>query len=515
MYKCYSYLMVLLAAVTLWACRTDAPDIDLIITDALIYDGSNTAPRVGDVGIAGTRIAFIAADTNVRARRVIDGAGYTLAPGFIDPHTHSLRDLQHPERNSNLNYLTQGVTTVVNSNDGGGPIDLSATFDTLARRGVGTNVAFLAPHGSIRRRVMGMADRPPTDEELSNMKTLVKRCMEAGALGLSAGLFYAPGSFSETDEVVELARVAAQYGGLYDVHIRDESSYSIGLVNAVRETIEIAERGGLPANISHIKCLGADVWGRSAEVVALVDSARAAGLSITADQYPFEASSTSFSAALLPRWVVANDPDYLPKLKDPALLPRIREGIADNLRRRGGPESILLIRPADTTLTGWTLGDVASDLETDPVSAAIQVMLRGGSAIASFNMRETDIQTFMQQPWVMTCSDGGSPHPRKYASYPVKMIQYVFDQEILTLTQMIHRSSGMVAEVFGIPERGFIRPGYFADLILFRPEDLQVHSTFADPVQLSEGMRLVLVNGVPAIDEGAYTGALAGKAIRK
>lgn len=494
---------------------TVEPDVDILITNALIYDGSNTAPQTGDVGIIGERIAFIAADTNVSARRIIEGAGYTLAPGFIDPHTHSLRDLRNTKRNSNINYLTQGVTTVINSNDGGGPLDIAAEFDTLLKQGIGTNAAFMAPHGSIRRLIMSNADREPTTEELGNMRTMVKRAMDDGALGLSAGLFYAPGSFSQTEEVIELAKVAAGYGGYYDVHMRDESSYNIGLLNAVRETIEIAGKAGIPANISHIKCLGADVWGLSDEVVAIVDSARAAGLKITADQYPFEASSTSFSAALLPRWVVANDPDWQDKLTNEAQLPRIREGIANNLRRRGGAESILLIRPADSTLTGLTLGDVADQMGADPVNAAIQIMLRGGSSIASFNMQESDIKTFMRQPWVMTCSDGGSPHPRKFASYPVKIKKYVLEEEVLTLTQMIHRSSGMVAEVCGIPERGYIRPGYYADLILFKPEELQVHSTFADPVQLSEGMHMVIVNGALALEEGEYTGILEGKAVRR
>jgi len=489
--------------------------VDILITDALIYDGTNTAPQTGDVGIIGERIAFVTADTNIRAGRIIDGAGYTLTPGFIDLHTHSLRDLRSAERNSNINYLTQGVTTVVNGNDGRGPLDIAAEFDTLTTRGIGTNAAFMAPHGSIRRLVMSNADRAPTDEELDNMKTMVKRAMEDGALGLSAGLFYAPGSFSETEEVIELAKVAAEYDGYYDVHMRDESSYNIGLLGAVRETIEIADKAGIPANISHIKCLGADVWGLSDEVVAIVDSARSAGLQITADQYPFEASATSFSAALLPRWVVANDPDWQDKLTDVSLLPRIKEGIANNLRRRGGPESILLTRPADSTLTGLTLGDVADQLDTDPINAAIQIMLRGGSSIASFNMQESDIKTFMRQPWVMTCSDGGSPHPRKYASYPVKIKKYVLEEEVLTLTQMVHRSSGMVADVCGIAERGYLRPGYYADLIMFKPDELKVNTTFADPVQLSEGMHTVFVNGTLTIDAGKYTGALAGQAVRK
>jgi len=504
----------LLILCTLFACQP-AGDVDLVIANATVYDGTENSPVVADVGIIGDQIAWVVPDTNVRAARTIDATGYTLAPGFIDPHTHSLRDLESADRNSNINYLTQGVTTVVNGNDGGGPLNIAEVFDTLSQKGIGTNAAFMAPHRSIRRLVMGMDDRAPTEEELANMQTLVERCMEAGALGLSSGLFYAPASFAETEEVIALAEVAGRYGGLYDVHMRDESSYNIGLLNAIRETIEIADQGGLPANISHIKCLGADVWGQSAEVIRIVDSARTAGLQITADQYPFEASSTSFSAALLPRWVVANEVDYLPKLSNDTLLPRIREGISENLRRRGGPESILLIRPQDSTLTGLTLGDIAAQMETDPVSAAIQVILRGGSDIASFNMQESDIEAYMRQPWVMTCSDGGSPHPRKYASYPTKIIKYVQEREVLSLAQMIHRSSGMVADVFGIPKRGYIRTGYFADLILFKPDELDVHSTFAEPVQLSTGMHTVLVNGVFALDNGEYTGALAGRAVRR
>jgi N-acyl-D-aspartate/D-glutamate deacylase len=504
----------LLVLSTLFACQP-THDVDLVIANATVYDGTANAPMVANVGVVGDQIAWIVSDTTVRAARTVDATGYVLAPGFIDPHTHSLRDLESAGRNSNINYLTQGVTTVVNGNDGGGPLNISEIFDTLTQKGIGTNAAFMAPHRSIRRLVMGMDDRAPTEEELANMQTMVERCMEAGALGLSSGLFYAPASFATTEEVIALAKVAARYDGLYDVHMRDESSYNIGLLNAVRETIEIADKGGLPANISHIKCLGTDVWGQSAEVIRIVDSARTTGLQITADQYPFEASSTSFSAALLPRWVVANDPDYLPKLRNDTLLPRIREGIAENLRRRGGPESILLIRPQDTTLTGLTLGDVAGQLDTDPVNAAIQIILRGGSDIASFNMQESDIEAFMRQPWVMTCSDGGSPHPRKFASYPTKIVKYVQERGVLSLAQMIHRSSGMVADVFGIPKRGYIRPGYFADLILFKPDELQVHSTFAEPVQLSTGMHSVLVNGVFAIEEGEYTGALAGRGVRR
>ena len=506
--------MVLYLMLLLLSCQPSY-EVDVFIKGAQVYDGSENLPFKADVGIKGDRIAWIAADTSVRARKTILADGYLLIPGFIDPHTHSLRDLFSENRKSNVNYLTQGVTTVVNGNDGNGRFDLAETFDSLMQKGIGTNAAFMAPHGTIRKLVMGMDDRVPTSEEMSNMGTLVRKCMEEGALGLSAGLFYAPGSFSQTEEVIELAKIAAEYGGLYDVHIRDESSYSVGLINAIRETIEIGEKGGLPANISHIKCLGADVWGLSDSIVAIVDSARAAGLAVTADQYPFEASSTSFSAALLPRWVVANDPDFLPRLSNDTLLPRIREGIAENLRRRGGAPTILLTRPTDTTLTKLTLAKIAEQWNMDAVQAAIEIIKSGGSSIASFNMQEYDIETYMRQPWVMTCSDGGSPHPRKYATYTNKMVKYVNSRQIISMEDMIRRSTGMVADVFGIPDRGYIRQGYFADIALFKPEELKVHSTFADPVNLSEGMHYVLVNGVIAIEAGQYTGVLAGQPVTR
>jgi N-acyl-D-aspartate/D-glutamate deacylase len=345
------------------------------------------------------------------------------------------------------------------------------------------------------------------------MKGLVRVAMEQGALGFSSGLFYAPASFSTTDEVVALAKVAAEYGGLYDVHMRDESSYNIGLLASVDETINIARAANIPANISHIKALGVDVWGKSQEVIEKIEAARAEGLLITADQYPFEASSTSISAALIPKWVFADIDDYTKKFEDPTLLPRIKEGIKENLRRRGGAQAILLTAAADSSLSGNTLQAIADMRQLSPVDAVIEVCKLGGSAVASFNMQESDIQNLMQQAWVMTSSDGGSPHPRKYASFSKKIKRHVREEGLLTLAQMVHQSSGMTAKVFGIPRRGILKEGNYADLLIFDPADVDYSSTFAEPAQLSTGMTYVLVNGQIVISEGKFQEVLAGRAI--
>ena len=508
------YLFISFFAFLLLGSCQNTEKVDLLIVNAQILDGSGGPAFKGAVGIINDTIAWIGADPKqIKAVETIDAEGKIVSPGFIDSHTHSLRDLQSPKRKANVNYLVQGVTTVMNGNDGGGPVKIRPTLEALDSAGIGTNVALFVGHGTVRKLTMAMDQRDPEPAELEQMKSLVRIAMEQGALGFSSGLFYAPASFAKTEEVVELAKVAAEFGALYDVHMRDESSYNIGLLASIDETIEIARKANIPANIAHIKALGVDVWGKSEDVIKKINAARAEGLLITADQYPFEASSTSISAALVPKWVFADIDDYTKKFDDPALLPKIKEGIKENLRRRGGAEAILLTAAADSSLSGSTLQAIADIRQITPVDAVIEVCKLGGSAVASFNMQESDIQAFMGQDWVMTSSDGGSPHPRKYASFSKKIKKYVLEENILALEQMVHQSSGMTAEVFGVPNRGFIREGYYADLIIFDPEDIQYFSTFAEPAQLSTGMTYVIVNGQVAIKEGKFQDVLAGRAI--
>jgi len=292
-------LLCLLAA----RVATAQQQVDVLVRGGTLIDGTGAAERRADVGIKGDRITFVgdATTAHVTATKTIDATGLIVAPGFIDPHTHTAGDLSNAQRKSNLPYLMQGVTTVITNNDGGGSIDVGKLLDGWTKNGIGTNAAVYVPQGSVRGAVMGMSSNPPTPAQLDSMKKLVARGMDEGAIGMSTGLYYAPGSYSSTDEVIELAKVAGSKGGLYDSHIRDESSYTIGLIGSVNEVIRIGREAHMPVHISHIKALGADVWGMSDSVIKLMKQARAQGVDITASQYPYTASGT-VGASLLPRW---------------------------------------------------------------------------------------------------------------------------------------------------------------------------------------------------------------------
>jgi len=382
----------------------------------------------------------------------------------------------------------------------------------LAENGVGTNVAILTGFGSVRRAVLGDRDAAPGREELERMKAMVEQAMRDGAVGLSSGLFYTPQSFASTDEVVELARVAGRYGGVYDTHLRDESTYSVGLTTAVEEAIEIGRRAALPVNISHIKALGVDVWGASDTVLAIIRAARAEGIAVTADQYPYEASGTSLTAALVPRWAQAGGTTALvARLADPALRARIDREMRDNLRRRNGPEALLITRASRSELVGRTLAEIAEERGVDPVEAAVDIVAGGGAGVGSFNMSEDDIVRFMGAEFVMTGSDGSEGHPRKYGTYPRKIERYVRDRPVLSLARMIETSTSLPARVFGLRDRGVLRPGAFADIAVFDPDDFRETATFLEPMEPAVGLRYLLVNGRLAVDDGAPTGTLAGR----
>ena len=507
-----------LITLSLLSCDQPQP-IDVIIKDGLIYDGSAHSPVMGAIGIDHDTIVFVGEyiPSKYQAAKIIDADGRMITPGFIDPHTHAISDLRDTAKRANLNYLFQGVTTVFVGNDGRSSLNLKQQFDTWEKQGIGTNAASYVGHSTLRRQVMGMRDDPPTADELAQMKAILQKGMKDGALGFSSGLYYAPASYANTQEVIELAKVAAAYDGIYDVHMRDESTYNIGLVAAVKETIEIAEKAGLPGHIAHIKCLGVDVWGQSDSIVQIVKNARAKGLMITADQYPYRASGSSITGALIPRWVLADDPDPRPKFDNPQLRQRIIAEMKENMRRRGGPETLLLTFPnkKNKDLKGMTLAQVAQKWQVTPIDAAIEIFMNGGSAVGSFNMHPDDMATFMQQPWVMTGSDGSSGHPRKYGSFPKKLANYVLKENWIDMDAMIHRSSGLTATVFKLHKRGFLRPGYYADILVFNPEQVVDQATFEEPTKLAEGMSYVFVNGQLAIDDGQFTGQLAGRALRQ
>ena len=519
MRRCVRWTLSLALATPVATPAQNTP-ADLLIRNGQVIDGSGAPARTVDVAVTGDRITFVgdATRSNVTARRTIDARGLIVTPGFIDPHTHTLDDLSSndPKRRSNVDYLMQGVTTVVTGNDGGGPYEVARTLEKWRRDGIGSNGALLVGYGSVRQAVMRMSDAPAVGPQLDSMRVLIDKGMREGALGMSSGLYYAPQSYSTTDEVIAMAKVAAKYGGIYDTHLRDESSYTIGLLAAVREAIRIGHDAGMPSHISHIKALGTDVWGRSDSVIAIIEAARAAGDKVTANQYPYTASGSSVGASLLPRWAEVGGRDSLrARVADPATKARLVTDMTENLRRRGGAKSLLISSTRDTSILGKTLDEVATARRISPIEAAIQIVVAGDASVASFNMDDRDIIAFMRQPWVMTGSDGSSGHPRKYGTFPKKWSEYVRGKHVLTPEQFVRQSSGLTAETFGIKDRGVLANGKFADIAVFDPATFRDLSTYQKPTELATGMKYVIVNGKVAVDGGSYTGVTAGVGITR
>ncbi len=499
------------------AVEAEKPRLDLLVLGGQVLDGTGADPRRADVGIAGDRIVFVgdARAEGLAAGRTIDATGLYVAPGFIDPHTHATADLASDDAGprANLNYLAQGVTTVLIGNDGDGRPDVKALLDGAERKGVGVNVAAFVGFGAVRRQVVGEAAREPTADELERMKALVAKGMCEGAVGFSTGLYYAPQSFSKTPEVIALAREAAVRGGIYDSHLRDEGSDNIGLIAAVEEALTIGREAGMPVHIAHIKALGVDVHGQAPTIIALIEAERARGREVTADQYPWAASGTRVSNALMPRWAMDGGKDALKaRLADPALRERLLPEIADNLRRRGGPGSLLLTSGSHT---GKRLAEIAAAWGVDPVEAAVRVVREGDAAVASFNMADADIAAFAVRPWVMTGSDGSAGHPRKYGTFPLAWTRFVTGGRLMTPAQFVRRSSGFTADSLRIADRGYLRPGQYADVIAFDPNTFSAQADYEHPTRLSTGVRWAFVNGRPAIEDGRPTFTLAGKGLRR
>ncbi|MCW4463413.1 amidohydrolase family protein [Sphingomonas sp. BT-65] len=515
---------ILLLAATAGLAMGAAPAPQaIVIAGGTIYDGSSPSPVTGDVVIVGDRVVAVGpgAAGEYPGARVIDAKGLVVAPGFIDPHTHSdaLIRGKTPEERLVTPWLMQGVSTIFTGIDGYGQGEgtVKDLLDHVDAGGVGPNVATLVGFGAVRVKVLKNDDRAPKPVELERMKALTAQGMCEGAFGLSTGLFYAPQSFAQTEEVIEVAREAARRGGIYDTHQRDESSYSIGLINSVKEAVEIGRQAGMPVHFAHIKALGADVHGKANEIVATVDAARASGLNVTADQYPYEASGSSLVAALVPRWAQDGGAAALVKrIETPAERARIVAEMQTNLVRRGGANAVLL-RGDGKPWAGKRLDVVAAEWKVDPVEAAIRIILAnqgGGSPIVSFNMIEPDIKLLMQQPWVMTGSDGSAGHPRMYGTFPTKYAKYVVAEKTIDLATFINSSTGRTADFYKIDRRGHLKPGYFADIVVFDPAAYRPRATYLEPARLSEGVRTLLVNGTAVIEGGKLTGKAGGKALR-
>ena len=500
-----------------------AQSYDVIIRNGRVIDGTGNPWFLADVALDGDRIAAIGDLGAATGVREIDATGLYVTPGFIDAHSHAGPGLATAGLSHGEPLLAQGLTTVVINPDGGGPVDLARQRSELLRDGLGVNTAQLVPHGSIRRAILGAEDRAPTAGEMEEMRGLVRRGMEEGAFGLSSGTFYVPGSYSNPDEIVELAQVVATFGGAYTSHIRDESDYSVGLVAALEEVIDVARRAGIPSVITHVKAMGPRVWGFGTVITRRIEAARDEGIEVYTDQYPYAASATSLAAALLPRWSQAGGTDSLMARFDrPGVMADIRSAMVESLDRSGGADRIQFRRVRfDESIEGRLLSDLASERGEDPIDTAIDLLRRGGVSIISYNMHQDDVRTLMTPSWNMTASDGGLvpwmegvPHPRSYGTFPRKIRQFVLEEGIVDLAAAIRSMTGLPAQVLRISDRGVLRPGAYADVVAFDLTLLNDPATFTRPHQLAEGMIEVFVNGEAAVSSGDFTGTLAGRVIR-
>ena len=491
---------------------------DVLIQGGTVYSGADASPSNYDVVITGDKIVYVGPDGAKRyeAREVVNAEGKIVAPGFIDVHTHPETYVRSEDAKQRLNapWLFQGATTLFIGVDGYGTPDVSKERALFERQGIGTNLVPYVGFGAVRKQVLHEEDRAPSSVELNEMRKLVAKGMCEGAIGFSTGLFYAPQSFAKTDEVIALAKEAAARGGIYDTHQRDESSYSIGLLGSVNEAIQIGREAGMPVHFAHIKALGVDVQGQAPQVIAAIDAARKAGQDVTADQYPWSASGSNLESSLLPRWAVDGGRSALLKRLDNASQrEKIRAEMRENLRRRGGAES-LLMTSANTPWTGKNLSQMAQAWMVEPIDAALRIIRTGeGTAVASFNMSENDIRLFMRQPWVVTSSDGSDGHPRQYATFPTKYAKYVQKDKVISLDEFIRSSTGRTADMFKLDRRGYLKEGYFADVVVFDPARYAPKADYLHPKVLSEGVEELWVNGRSAIHAGKMTGQPAGRVL--
>ncbi|MHB1207074.1 MAG: N-acyl-D-amino-acid deacylase family protein [Rhodospirillaceae bacterium] len=510
--------MAMTTAFVSQARAANAP-ADFIIAGGTVYTGADASPTVTNVVIVGDKIAYIGPDAAKKydAKKTVNAKGKIVSPGFIDGHAHADDNLNSPDAKTRANdpWLYQGATTLLIGVDGGGTPDISDEAAKFGKDGIGSNVVPYVGFGNIRSRILKNDAREPTAAELAQEKALVVRGMCQGAVGISTGLFYAPQFYAKTEEVIELAKEAAKRGGNYDTHQRDESSYTTGLMASVAEVIRIGREAHIPVHFTHIKALGVDVQGKAPEVIAAINAARAQGIDVTANQYPWSASGTGVQPSLIPRWAEdGGRAALLKRFEDPTTLEKIRTEMRDNLRRRGGPESMLLIS-SNQEWTGLTLGQIAAKWKMEPIDAGIKIIKTGqdGGSVASFNMAESDIAAFMKQPWMVTSSDGGGNHPRTVASFSRKYEKYVKQDKIISEAEFIRSSTGRAADIYRLENRGYLRVGYFADVTVFDPNNFKQKADYVKAKELTEGVEAVFINGKAALMDGKGTGELAGRVI--
>lgn len=526
------FWLTLAIAIAFAALRAQTLPYDLVIKNARVVDGTGSPWYRAEVGIRGDEIAAIASRIEGRARRTIDAGGNVVAPGFIDLHVHAFGGAGQPppllpiiEVPTADNYIRQGVTTLIGGPDGFSPVPIKPALELAAKTGIVPNLGTFVGHGSIRSAVFGSVNRAPTSDELARMRALAREAMREGALGLSTGLFYVPAVFSTIDELVDLAKVAGEMGGIHISHIRDEES---GVEASVRETIAIGERGGLPTQVTHHKTIGKRWWGKTADTLRLVDEARSRGVDVTIDAYPYPASATTISAALMPTWAQEGSRDEIVKrLRDPVSRRRILvDTIQIILDGRGGgdPRNIMVSRcDWNPAMAGKRLDDVAvergkSRSVEDAADTALWLVENGDCGGIYFAISEDDIQRVLRHPASMVASDGqvvvfgrANPHPRSYGTFARVLGRYVRELNTLSLEDAVRKMSSYPAQRIGLMDRGVLRERLKADIVIFDAASIRDTATFEQPHQYAQGVSAVIINGEVAFENGTITSARPGR----
>lgn len=512
-------LLLLLIAAPVFGQQT----YDLLIKNGKIVDGTGNPWYHGNVAIANGKIVAIGKAVQGTATRVIDANSLIVAPGFIDVHTHIEDD---EKRNPTAdNFIYDGVTTVVTGNCGLSKTNLGQYFQLIDSIHLSINVASLIGHNDVRKAVMGSIQRDPTPQEQQQMEALIEQAMKDGAIGLSTGLIYIPGTYSKTTEVMELAKTAAHYGGLYATHLRDESD---DIVAAIHEALQIGRETGMPVEISHFKCSGQQNWGRAKEILGLVEAARKEGIDVTIDQYPYTASSTNLHS-VVPSWALSGGNDSIQlRFHDPVLHAKIKSEMLRNLKKRHLKHydyAVVAYYGADTTLNGKSLATINQLMGRKSkakyeVETILEMVEKGGAAMVFHGMSEADVKHIMQYPFNMFACDAsirvfgsGVPHPRGYGTNAKVLSKYVREEKALRLEEAIRRMTSLPAQKFGFKDRGLLLPGYAADVVIFDENNVQDRATYENPHQYPVGFQYVLVNGKLTLDQGKHTGLRNGKVL--
>lgn len=507
---------------SVWACIPFTKKFDLVIQNGIIIDGTGNPWFKADIGIQGIRIARIGSIDKKRAKKVIDAQGLIVSPGFIDVHTHCDRGIVRIPTADN--YIYQGVTSVIGGNCGGHPFPLKELFKKIEDQGISLNFGCLVGHNTIRREVMGMKMDPPSEEEMESMKSLIYQEMEAGALGFSTGLSYLPGTYSETKELVELASVLTDFGGVYATHLRDQG---LLIKEAIEEAIEIGEKNNIPVQISHIKLADDAVWFQLTRIVEPVENARKRGVEVTLDQYPYTATSSGFGSSF-PSWAfeggnenfikrLENEQDYA-KIKSYVIQRRLTSTKGINK-----PETITIANSEKfPEYVGKNLQEILLSQGKEPTventaDLIIEIQKNGGASAVFFQMNEKDVEDLMRLPYTMHGSDGeiqvkgrGVPHPRSYGTFPRVISHYVRKQGVISLEEAIRKMTSFPAQTFRLRERGMIQEGFYADITIFDKNEFEDKATFSAPHQYSQGLHSVIVNGELVVENGKVTGKLPG-----